>query len=463
MSLINKYIENQFNPFLLSKIHFDAVVYEKLIPPEFGKHFADHVFFRIMYAYIVEVVKIVTRRSLRSWLYTFKDYDRLYSNKIVFYLTTQNNLRALQDVIEKVRSQRENVVVINKNNRYQYFPSVLMLIISLLYIPTYLHVLRELSERDRRIAKYFVASFLFAPGYTWFYYKLLGRCRPECFVMANDHGHDKRSLMYICAEHGINTIYTQHASVSYAFPPLSTSFSFLDGLDAFEKYTANEKTPSGIVILLGACRYDRLSRYRLTRRKEKRNCIGIAVNRMDDNKKVDDLCNHLLNHFPNLKIKVRTHPAMKNHPFSFTNKDRIIYTCASDEPMVEYLDSIDVQISNDSGVHLDTILGGVPTICYNMSRNRFGDNYGYVNSGLLYLAKDFDELITFIARDGNQLIEIENVRKYDASYGTFYSGKCSEMIADFIVHGYDFCYFTKKYGFSLKSIGVNKYYITNNE
>ncbi len=135
---------------------------------------------------------------------------------------------------------------------------------------------------------------------------------------------------------------------------------------------------------------------------------------------------------------------------------RFHYTCATDESMIDYLDSIDVQISNDSGVHLDAILGGVRTIAYNLSHYEYGDNYEYLKNGLICLATDINQLVSFI-KDNNTTVDTEVVRLYDESYNKSYSGHCSDIISDFILSGFDMEKLSTKFNLKQDSINGCKY------
>ena len=336
------------------------------------------------------------------------------------------------------------------------YPIFGMYMISLLNLPFLWKVFYQSSYEDRRIIAYYKYIFITSPGYPWFFFNVLKKYRPKCVVIANDHSCPTKSLELVCEDLAIKTIYVQHASVSYAFPELHFSYSFLDGMDSFNKYTDGEKQSKGEIFLLGAVRYDSLSIYRIHRTASKRNCIGIAINLIDSNKKVNDFCNMLLNYYPDIKIKIRSHPALKYNPFMFDNPTRIYYTCASDESIVEYLDSIDLQIAGDSGVHLDAIIGGVKTLAYNFSDNDYGDGYGYISCGLVKLSNTFKDICEYI--DKGCEIDKKVVRVYDESYGKSYAGKCSEIVADFIMSGCSIDAIKTKYALSGKTSGKYNFF-----
>ena len=432
---------------------------DKLIPDSFQHsgfaYFMVFSFLRIMKS----IMDTIIHAPLKYKFAGINTYCHLYDKKILFRLPTLNNKRTLARVIDIVSREKNNVQVIEKELDSKTYPLVLIYLVSLCNLPSLWRGFKSLNEREKRIACYFMAYFAYTPGVVWFYNHMLKNHRPECVVLANDHTFVTKPLEYICEEFDIPCMYIQHASVSSAFPELHFSCSFLDGIDSLEKYTSNNKQTRGKIVLLGAGRYDFLGEYRMKRDKRIRKCIGIAINDFDDNKKCDNTCNFLLERFPDITIKVRMHPSMKDRPFIFSNKERVISTCATDETIIEYLDSIDLQISNDSGVHLDAVLGGVRTIAYNLSNYEFGDNYEYLKNGLIYLAKDVDELAKCVEDPLCFANDITKIRRYDESFGKTYAGHCSDIIADFILSNSNMKVLSDKYNMERKYLGEHEYYV----
>lgn len=436
--MINNVASSKFDPISLNAIYLDRrTLFEKQIPACVKTHGMWYYWWRVIYAIIKEIVKIIAKVPLRQWFAGWDGYKKIYDGTTLFVLPSLNNLRSLEKVIDKVRANKGNTIVLHGNDYYKSFPRFYILWKSIANILFLMRRISNLSPADRRIVGHYISLFFLTPGYVCCYLKMLSKYKPDCIIMSNDHVGDCKALIYICEKIGIKTLYVQHASVSYAFPELHFAYSFLDGKDAFEKYTAEGKKTNGEVMLLGAVRFDGLSKYRLSRSKNPRNCIGIAVNKLDDHKTVNDFCNELLETSGDLKIKIRSHPSMKNNPFVFDNKERIVYTCATDENIIDFLDSIDLQVAGDSGVHLDAILGGVPTIAFNFSSLPFGDNYKYVENGLVKRPESMDGVIDLIRSGQDMKIDDMSVRPYDESYGKSYSGHCSDIVADFIIGGCD--------------------------
>ena len=330
-------------------------------------------------------------------------------------------------------------------------------------MPYFLREIYKLPEKKKRIALYYSYNFLIAPGYVWFYFKLLSRCQPECIVLSNDHVVNRKSLILVCEVLGIKTLYVQHAPVSYAFPELHFTYNFLDGIDAYEKYTFGEKNTLGDTFLLGAVRYDRLSELRQYKKIDaKTHCIGIAINMLDDYDKIDELCKYILEEFPHCSIKIRSHPAMKDKPYVFFHNERFLYTCANEEPITDYLKSIDMQIAGDSGVHFDAIIAGVESHAYNFTCNKFIDNYGFVKNNVIELLETKESvgliLHGFYDKNERYQVNIDYIKRLDESFGKGYAGACHSIISSFILHNYDIKYLVDTYGFNIKSHEKGFYY-----
>lgn len=459
--IFDNYIKGEFNPFKLNSILFDSFVYEKQIPQDFGNRFLDTPIFRVLYIYLKQIVGAI-RNIFVIGFYRLRYYRSFIDNKVVFFLPTPNNLQSLQGVIDEICNVKKNTLIIDADIQKKYFPFLRIMLVSLFYIPQFLKEIKKLSYAQRRITLYYADFFIFDSGYVWFYQKLLSKSKPECVIFANDHIFDKKALALVCESLNVRTLYVQHASVSFAFPELHFTYSFLDGLDSLEKYTYNGKKIYGDAILLGAVRYDKLSQLRKTRKERQfRNCIGISINAIDDNIKVNDLCNFLLEKFPSVVLKIRSHPSMVSHPFIFDNTERIIYTCAIDETIIDYFDSIDIQVSGDSGVHLDAIIAGVETIAFNMTLGKYGDNYDFIKNGIIRFINTSEEIYKVISNfydSGYRLpINIDYVKRYDESYGKRYAGTCHNIIADFIISGYSISNLSRKYGLEKRCDGTNYY------
>lgn len=448
-----------YDPFELNSIFLDTrSTFESLLPNTYQKgSFFSSIFDPIKYLFVNLIIEII--RTPKEYRFALPNrYRDWFDNTLIFLSVSKNNQNALSLIIKDVASKKDNIKIVNTGVGYHYFPVFWILIVSTLYLPFFWNRLFKLPKSKRRIVLFNIRQYMMAPGTIWFLKRIMLKNKPECIVLSNDHLFLTKGIELVCEEYGIKTIYVQHASVSYAFPELHFSYSFLDGMDSYEKYVYGDRKTHGSIFLLGAVRYDMLSTYRIQRKNNLRNCIGIAVNELDDNCLVNKVCNELIERNPQIKVKIRTHPRIKNNPFMFDNKERIMVVCATDESITDYLDSIDIQISGDSGVHFDAIIGGVKTIAYNMSTTEYSDNYGYIKSGLVKYANTIDELMSLCYGYKFEPVGASLVRYYDESYGKEYAGHCSSIISDFVLNNYDIDYISKRYNMEVFGNNGKQYF-----
>ena len=458
--------EDKYDPISLNSILFKdcANVDDK---ESLGFKFWDmcYLILRMFYVVVKEAVRIFMCFPIKLWFRGCRYFSSEFNNKLVFVVPAYNDFRSLQRVIEIVSTSKDNVLVLDKREYYKAFPRLLILLKSVQSSMRLLKSISKLPAEKKNIIISNLHTLFLSPGFTYYVRKIINNTIPQLVVFANDNSYDRRILIYACEEKNIKTLYVQHASVSYAFPELHTTYSFLDGLDALNKYIAGGKEIHGKVFLLGAIRYDELRRYRTLRKQYKRYCIGVAVNSLDDVNMVEKLCAKLLEYNSDLTIKLRFHPAMKKRMFNHEGKERISYTYASEEKILDYLDSIDLQIAGDTGIHLDTILGGVPSFAYNFNSSLkfYGDSYDYVKNGLIEIVDSFEKVENLITIQRINRPDSSLIRLYDESYGKTYMGHCSEIVANFIKNGCNFNLFEKENNLVQISYKDSCYYIINDD
>lgn len=441
-----RYIKGKYEVMELNRILFDSPVYlrglpnsENLLP---------------MYKFIYYFYRDGIRHALWLLLREKKEYKEkreekikeIYDNKIVFVLPTLNNQRAVQGVLDRVSRVRTNVSVVQdplsqESILLSGFVAMNVFWATLFFLKYYF-----LSKKKKRIARHYLDMFLRTPGCVWFYYKILNNYRPECVILSNDHIFQTKALELVCEDLGIPTVYIQHASVSSAFPELHFMYSFLDGMDSFEKYNSGTKKSAGNVFVLGMARYDEFRKLANEKRdKDKSKLIGVAVNLLDDIEKVSSFCAEFLEKFPDYKIKVRTHPAMNGLKNKLMDMDGVHYTCATDEPVIDFLRDVIILISGDSGIHFDAIEAGLKTVMCNFTDKELIDNYGYLRNGLVEQVYSTEQVYNHIMNEHE--ISVNLIKFYDEAYGRCYEGRCSQIISDLIIGGCSLVDFLNKYRF----------------
>lgn len=411
---------------------------------------------------VLGLLKTVLMEAFKSGniLYLFMGksaYRDIFIGKFLFYSPSLNNQRSVESIKKEI-SKTNPTYEIKSHYGIDSFPIGQMILYSFLKLPSLIYEIHKLDNYRRNVCMYNFTSLFLASSYVWYFKEMVGKFRPKIVIMSNDHLADTRALEYVCELYSIPCVYIQHASVANYYPELHYSLSILDGKDSLHKYLYGEKKQIGDILILGTTRYDHLSKNRIEfSKKIEKNCIGLGINPIDDNRVANELCNKILSRYPDYRIKVRAHPRLST-PFVFDD-ERIIYTSALDEPMKVFLDDIDFMIANDSCIHFDALVYGKMTFMYTMSDNGFSDQYNYVNQGLVKYIANFDDLCDVIEHFNNiDPPSIDIIRYFDASYKKRYTGKLSEIVCEIINNNGNLDILSGKYNLKETKEKYYKYY-----
>ena len=286
------------------------------------------------------------------------------------------------------------------------------------------------TDEDRALIRFFYLDFLLACSTYQEIKRILENNRHiKLIVFANDHILVNRCMIELSVELEIKTLYVQHASVTNAFPPLIFDYSFLDGLESFEKY-CEVGNMRGHIFLSGSPRYDAFHQCNI---KDATYDIGIALNELDSEEQALNLCLFLKEHNYS-RIIVRPHPEMLRPENLLFHKEKFISNgIAYSNPLKDlsnvFLSSTKILIANESGIHLDAALMDIPSILYNFSENAVMDWYGYINNGLVNQCDSFEDIVERLGTDFQ--IPEEVVRYYAASFHRPIEGNVGVVIAEF--------------------------------
>lgn len=340
---------------------------------------------------------------------------------VIFVSFTINNNRALSSIWKKLDKnsycvwQHEDVL-----------PAIAVKFYSLLSIFKFCKSYFGLDSEDRKVVRFFFDRFINIYGYYFYLNKFLFKNskKIKLVAMANDHLPINRLMVELCREYSIKTLYLQHASVTERFPPLSFSFSFLDGLDSYRKYLSAGNN-YGDVFLSGAARFDSLPV------KIKTKDIGIAIGNENETAGLYDLCKYLTGHQCNGLI-VRPHPQTKIDSY-YANKFSelgVIISDSDSESSFEFLSKVSVLIASESSIHLDSAIMEVPSTLYIMDNNGVLDWYSYVKNSLIAISQTKEDVLKFI--NSNPKVNKTILKDYNAAIFSKNKHNISAIIAGFI-------------------------------
>lgn len=354
-------------------------------------------------------------------------YKALRSNYkgIVFFGVSLNNQRSLDPIVEHL-GEGEYLYLKNHktdvNKRRAYW-------LSLPYLPALLKTYRKADSATKPLIKKYFTRLWSTYGYYQIAKEYLEHYKVKVLALSSDQGEFHRCLLLRAKELGINSIYVQHASVAKGFPKLIASYSFLDGKESLDKYIEAGK-PEGEVYLSGGVRFDPIFQQYPTKHVEEVKTIGIAINMLDDFEKVKSLCGFLLGQ--GYKLALRPHPRYGSLDTAWLAENAIAYSNPITESSFDFINNIDLMISNESSIHLDAAMMQCPSVLYNFSTHPILDHYAYIKSGLVKVADSEARLIELILNPKALLPAIETLQFYNASCSTPLEGHLGEAIADFI-------------------------------
>ena len=348
---------------------------------------------------------------------------RLIKKRILFMAPSLNNKKSIGTIRRYFT-----------NDEYEFWgnlkcdlPKARIYIKSVHYLPLFQKLYNISSDEDKALMRWFYAKFMTTCGFFMVIDEILSKSNAvELIIMANDHNLESRCVIESSERNNIKTLYIQHASITESFPPLSFSYSFLDGMESYKKYNRIGKM-KGIIFLTGSPRFDEIYSFKST---TKIYDIGIALNMLDSCDKAMELCRYLQNHF-STKIIIRPHPRMGNlFNAQLFKKQGLIISDSIQESSFSFLSKIKFLIANESSIHLDSALMGVPSLLYNFSDSSILDWYYYIKNGLIKVANSKEDVVAKLKYDNSP--SESNIRFYNAAFHTQMEGKVGEFIASFI-------------------------------
>lgn len=186
--------------------------------------------------------------------------------------------------------------------------------------------------------------------------------------LASDHGMIVSFFIVATRNLNIKRFYVQHGMVTSKFPKLEFNTYFSFGETSVNCY---QNLNSTRVLNVGK-RYANPPQGN----KLKNNRIGISINELDSKSKLNYSIFYLKRLNPTVEIIVRPHPAMSYK----SSNDILIHNGTLDD----YFDQIDINLSCESTIHLDSIYYNTPTYYINLLRDlKFFDYYGFLKNELI--------------------------------------------------------------------------------
>ncbi len=392
-------------------------------------------------------------------------FEKKISTKPVYAFSgTYNQFISLKSTLEALEANGDkfllsiNKNVFNKNYNFKDAKSVKFNIKVALcgFVLFFLRVLPLYLELKKKNKNYEISTKfnLFCEAYVLvpFFIDILKKVQSKVIIISNDHHVINRSLRLSAEIMNIKTLYTQHASVNELFPPLEFDYALLDGNVAhkyyIQSYQAQTKTSPRVEKNITNCNIILTGQKKLVVKKNEEKQlkglhIGIAVNPLDD----FDYLKKLLDHLSSMKVKciVRTHQGQSlfflNRLKAYIRDENWINLSDSREHLIsDYFTQINLLIANNSSIHLEAALAGLPTFHYQLSGEGCVDEYGYIRNGITKILESnfsFESLKNFANSENNNLQRIKSIKNYSETYDTAWQnqeGKLTALIINRILN-----------------------------
>ena len=132
------------------------------------------------------------------------------------------------------------------------------------------------------------------------------------------------------------------------------------------------------------------------------------------------------------QLIMRPHPRYGALNTNWLSDKGIGFSDPKTETSFDFIDKIDLMISNESSIHLDAAMMRCPTIVFNFSNSPVRDVYSYIKNGLTTLVATETQLFELLNNPKALLPSIETLQYYNASIGTPLEGSIGKAIADFV-------------------------------
>jgi hypothetical protein len=365
-------------------------------------------------------------------LFKSVEKEEYLQGKVWLYVVSQNNVDSLQFL----KAGLPNAVLVAGQSKELGKCNKAVQRISLrrkvLYYYKFLPLFFTFLKYKKASTLRFFDLLYDAVGFNEVYLQKLRKYKPKAIVFANDHNADARAMLLAAKAADIKTVYIQHASISPIFPPLQFDLSLLEGQDSLDKYKLCGSV-DGRLELVGMPKADAYVPFRNTNQAIK--TIGIGCNLMDATAEIENLLRQLTTDFPQLSFILRPHPRDTRNFKSIAGiNPNITISDGKKVATFDYLQQLDVQISGNSGIHLEAVLLNVWSIFYNMNtEENLHDYYGYIQHGLVDASMDYAGLQQLLQQHLYQKPEVyQRAKYYNATIGTEYDGRSGELALSFL-------------------------------
>lgn len=243
----------------------------------------------------------------------------------------------------------------------------------------------------------------------------LQELQAKAVLITSNYGPDAVGLQVAAAARGLPAIYAPHAYPSpRLIQPFRSELNLLQGEIVLERACSLSAVP-GKSIFIGI--QGNSAPLRVPCLSAPGTRFGIFLSGEPEIQELESLVTQLLAVFQNSLITIRPHPVSlitPHFPRSLTINPKV--DLRQNEPLEECVQRCDVVIAGGSGVHLDVLKMGVPSLFYRRFERTLGDHMGFVAEGMVKEIFSVNEISEELFTEFYDVQWRDRLRRYDASY-----------------------------------------------
>ena len=381
---------------------FPAEMYKNNVSLFFTANSEEHILMRYSKAVLIYIYYIV--ESLRS-----AKCNKISINKNWVYCISKNNYDSTKFLINEENilvvpelQGKKNKFLIGEKNKHTISVRYNLFELNVKFPIIYIHCLLKQFNLCLNYPDIILRNITICNVWK----NIVKLHKPRKIIFSNDHYFLARSLLYVCNQEDIYTMYIQHACVSKYFPKLDFNISFLDGMHSFEQYNKPKKCE-----ITGSQKLFSLNKIR-RHKPSKDTLIGVSLKPFDNINYVKKLIDVLEENKHDFLI--RPHPAGINLVKKYGRK---FISDPNEENIEQYLNKISVNICGDSTIALESAYVNIPTIIYNMTDYKFIDYYGFIVNDIANYGENLNDVTKYLTEISNSFdsLYFDKCKLYDHS------------------------------------------------
>lgn len=315
---------------------------------------------------------------------------KVFNKQNIFFIGSYNQEKALLPISQRI----EHINFFHGFYKKKIFANAefFSYLISFLFIPLFIYIyITKASKFQRRMMRCRFDRYIHTYGLFAIYSLAFSNSNVKRVFFSNDHTVWCRVANVVCLNHGISTVYVQHANTNANFPKLNFNFAFLDGSYSESCYS---KEPYVQVFKVGCLRHEKSLENTTIDAKEG---VIVCFNKIDSSDFIIETCSVMITSIS--IVAFRMHPSDKRYDL-VKKLESMGLINRSKEESISALSFYRFCVAGNSSVFLDARIAGC--VCYTYT-GWFGndDYYGFEKNHIVKCVPNISALIELIMNDNS--------------------------------------------------------------